>query len=143
MLLHNLKDHSEKVSFIQAVKTGLGRDQGVFFPENLNPIADIDALLELDFVTRSSKILSHLIGDELSSEQVAAMVARAFNFDLKLVEVEKNIYCLELYHGPTLAFKDFGGRFMAECLAEFSQGNFYSNYCVCALIFYTLKVKYR
>lgn len=123
MLLHNLKDHSEKVSFIQAVKTGLGRDQGVFFPESLTPIADIDALLELDFVTRSSKILSHLIGDELSSEQVAVMVARAFNFDLKLVEVEKNIYCLELYHGPTLAFKDFGGRFMAECLAEFSQGN--------------------
>jgi threonine synthase len=77
----------------------------------------------MDFVTRSSHILKHLIGDELTAEQVSGLVKRAFNFELELVEVEKNIYCLELFHGPTLAFKDFGGRFMAECLAEFSQGN--------------------
>ena len=122
MQLHNLKDDSQKVSFVEAVKTGLGRNQGVFFPESLAPIADIDALLEMDFVTRSSKILSHLIGDELPADTVAQMVRNAFNFPVKLVEVEKNIYCLELFHGPTLAFKDFGGRFMAECLAQFSQG---------------------
>lgn len=122
MQLHNLKDDSQKVSFVEAVKTGLGRNQGVFFPESLVPIADIDALLEMDFVTRSSKILSHLIGDELPADTVAQMVQNAFNFPVKLVEVEKNIYCLELFHGPTLAFKDFGGRFMAECLAQFSQG---------------------
>ena len=122
MQLHNLKDDSQKVSFVEAVKTGLGRNQGVFFPESLAPIADIDALLEMDFVTRSSKILSHLIGDELPADTVAQMVQNAFNFPVKLVEVEKNIYCLELFHGPTLAFKDFGGRFMAECLAQFSQG---------------------
>lgn len=122
MQLHNLKDDSQKVSFVEAVKTGLGRNQGVFFPESLAPIADIDALLEMDFVTRSSKILSHLIGDELPADTVVEMVQNAFNFPVKLVEVEKNIYCLELFHGPTLAFKDFGGRFMAECLAQFSQG---------------------
>ncbi|MEH6396560.1 threonine synthase [Pseudoalteromonas sp.] len=122
MQLHNLKDDSQKVSFVEAVKTGLGRNQGVFFPESLGAIADIDALLDMDFVTRSSKILSHLIGDELPADTVAQMVQNAFNFPVKLVEVEKNIYCLELFHGPTLAFKDFGGRFMAECLAQFSQG---------------------
>ncbi|HEA15011.1 MAG TPA: threonine synthase [Pseudoalteromonas prydzensis] len=122
MQLHNLKDDSQQVSFVTAVKTGLGRNQGVFFPESLAPIADIDALLDMDFVSRSSKILSHLIGDELPADTVAQMVKNAFNFPVKLVEVEKNIYCLELFHGPTLAFKDFGGRFMAECLAQFSQG---------------------
>lgn len=122
MQLHNLKDATQQVSFIEAVKTGLGRNQGVFFPDSLAPIADINALLDLDFVTRSSKILSHLIGDELPADTVAEMVQNAFNFDVKLVEVEKDIYCLELFHGPTLAFKDFGGRFMAECLAQFSQG---------------------
>ena len=110
------------MSFVEAVKTGLGRNQGVFFPESLTPIQDIDALLDLDFVSRSSKILSHLIGDELPADTVAQMVQNAFNFDVKLVEVEKDIYCLELFHGPTLAFKDFGGRFMAECLAQFNQG---------------------
>lgn len=122
MQLHNLKDETQQVSFVEAIKTGLGRNQGVFFPESLTPIQDIDALLDLDFVSRSSKILSHLIGDELPADTVAQMVQNAFNFDVKLVEVEKDIYCLELFHGPTLAFKDFGGRFMAECLAQFNQG---------------------
>ena len=122
MQLHNLKDETQQVSFVEAVKTGLGRNQGVFFPNSLTPIQDIDALLDLDFVSRSSKILSHLIGDELPADTVAQMVQNAFNFDVKLVEVEKDIYCLELFHGPTLAFKDFGGRFMAECLAQFNQG---------------------
>ncbi|KTF11692.1 threonine synthase [Pseudoalteromonas sp. H105] len=122
MQLHNLKDDSQKVSFVEAVKTGLGRNQGVFFPESLGAMSDIDALLDMDFVSRSSKILSHLIGDELPADTVAEMVKNAFNFPVKLVEVEENIYCLELFHGPTLAFKDFGGRFMAECLAQFSQG---------------------
>ena len=122
MQLHNLKEYSQKVSFVEAVKTGLGRNQGVFFPESLAPLSDIDALLDMDFVTRSGKILSHLIGDELSSDTVAQMVKNAFNFPVKLVEVAENTYCLELFHGPTLAFKDFGGRFMAECLAQFNHG---------------------
>ncbi len=77
----------------------------------------------MDFVTRSSKILSHLIGDELPADTVAHMVKNAFNFPVKLVEVAENTYCLELFHGPTLAFKDFGARFMAECLAQFNQGD--------------------
>lgn len=122
MQLHNLKENSQKVSFVEAVKTGLGRNQGVFFPESLAPLSDIDALLDMDFVTRSGKILSHLIGDELPSDTVAQMVKNAFNFPVKLVKVAENSYCLELFHGPTLAFKDFGGRFMAECLAQFNHG---------------------
>lgn len=120
MLLHNLKDPSQQVSFIEAVKVGLGRDQGVFFPSAIRPLENVQALLELDFVTRSSKILSHLIGDEIEPSRLAAMVERAFNFPLKLAEVDDSTFCLELFHGPTLAFKDFGGRFMAECLAEFN-----------------------
>lgn len=120
MLLHNLKDPSQQVSFIEAVKIGLGREQGVFFPSSIAPLEDIDGLLEMDFVTRSSKVLSHLIGDEIAPQKLAAMVERAFNFPLKLAEVDSATYCLELFHGPTLAFKDFGGRFMAECLAEFN-----------------------
>lgn len=123
MLLHNLKDAEQKVSFVEAVKVGLGNNQGVFFPHSLVPLSNVDELLELDFVARSSKILSHLIGDELPESTVQQMVQNAFNFPAELVKVEDNVYCLELFHGPTLAFKDFGGRFMAECLSVFNEGN--------------------
>ncbi|MFH6955363.1 threonine synthase [Pseudoalteromonas sp. XMcav1-K] len=123
MLLHNLKDAEQKVSFVEAVKVGLGNNQGVFFPNSLVPLSNVDELLELDFVARSSKILSHLIGDELPESTVQQMVQNAFNFPAELVKVEDNVYCLELFHGPTLAFKDFGGRFMAECLSVFNEGN--------------------
>jgi threonine synthase len=122
MKLFNLKDASQQVSFVEAVKIGLGREQGVFFPESLSPLANVEALLDLPFAERSSRILSHLIGDELSPAVLSEMVSRAFNFPAPLVNVEDNTYCLELFHGPTLAFKDFGGRFMAECVSLFSEG---------------------
>ena len=107
MKLVNLKDEQQVVSFVEAVKIGLGRNQGVFFPPTFERIVDVDALLELPFAERSAKVLHHLIGDELPQDTLDAMVKRAFNFPAKLVEVAKNQHCLELFHGPTLAFKDF------------------------------------
>ena len=65
MQLYNIKDHSEQVNFAQAVKQGLGREQGLFFPETLTPLADVDALLAKPLVERSALILRHLLGDEL------------------------------------------------------------------------------
>ncbi|KJF81439.1 threonine synthase [Photobacterium angustum] len=117
MKLYNLKEHQEQVSFGQAVRQGLGRNQGLFFPSELPQFTDIDALLEMDFVTRSSKILSAFIGDELSEETVSQMVDSAFQFPAPINKVKDGVYALELFHGPTLAFKDFGGRFMAQSLA--------------------------
>ncbi|KID54728.1 threonine synthase [Pseudoalteromonas luteoviolacea] len=122
MNLVNLMEPEQQVSFSEAVKIGLGRNQGVFFPENLAAIKDVDALLAMPFKARSSKILQHLIGDELPSDTLDDMVNRAFDFPAPIVEVEQNTYCLELFHGPTLAFKDFGGRFMSECIGLFNQG---------------------
>ena len=116
MELFNLKDHSEKVSFAQAVVQGIGRDQGLFFPDHITPIDNIDALLDLPLVERSQKILRHLIGDEVP--QLEAIIADAFTFKAPIVEADKNIYALELFHGPTLAFKDFGARFMARVLGS-------------------------
>lgn len=116
MLLTNIKVASEQVSFLQAVRQGLGQQQGLFFPTSW-PKLDIDALLALPLVERSVVILQALIGDELSTEQLHAMVSQAFNFSAPLAEVTDDISCLELFHGPTLAFKDFGGRFMAQALA--------------------------
>ncbi|MGL6314635.1 threonine synthase [Vibrio sp. WXL103] len=122
MKLYNIKENDEQVSFGQAVRQGLGRNQGLFFPAELPYFDDIDALLEQDFVTRSSKILSALIGDELPASQVEALVDAAFQFPAPIKAVKDGVYALELFHGPTLAFKDFGGRFMAQSLAAVSDG---------------------
>ncbi|MEH6453505.1 MAG: threonine synthase [Psychromonas sp.] len=119
MNLYNIKDNSEQVSFQQAVKQGLGRGQGLFFPDEIQPLADVDALLEMNLVDRSTEILSHLIGDELTKSEVNSIVSQAFTFPAPVKKISENINALELFHGPTLAFKDFGGRFMAQCLAQF------------------------
>ncbi len=119
MKLYNLKDHNEQVSFTQAVKQGLGSQQGLFFPNELPEfeLTEIDQLLEMDFVSRSSKILSAFIGDEIPEQELAARINAAFTFGAPVQPVSDDVACLELFHGPTLAFKDFGGRFMAQMLA--------------------------
>ena len=120
MKLYNLKDHSEQVSFAQAVQQGLGKGQGLFFPEQLPKFSDaeIESLLTMDFVTRSAKILSAFIGNEISDNDMHRLVQNAFQFPAPVKSVEDDIGSLELYHGPTLAFKDFGGRFMAQALVQ-------------------------
>ena len=117
MNLYNIKHPEEQVNFAQAVRQGLGKDQGLFFPENIPHLSNIDELLALPLVERSQKILSALIGEEIPQSQLAQMVRNAFTFPAPVANVEDNIYALELFHGPTLAFKDFGGRFMAQALA--------------------------
>lgn len=122
MKLYNIKENDEQVSFGQAVRQGLGRNQGLFFPSELPKFENVDALLAEDFVSRSTKILSAFIGDELAEEQVNALVDAAFQFPAPINQVKDGVYALELFHGPTLAFKDFGGRFMAQSLAAVSDG---------------------
>jgi threonine synthase len=121
MLLTNIKVPAEQVSFLQAVRQGLGKEQGLFFPTSW-PKPDIAALLNMSLVERSSAILQALIGDELSSADVSTMLSNAFTFPAPLVPVADDVSCLELFHGPTLAFKDFGGRFMAQALAKAQAG---------------------
>jgi len=122
MKLYNLKDNTEQVTFAQAITQGLGRLQGLFFPDALPEFSrsEIDAMLEMDFVSRSSKILGAFIGEEIPQEALAARVAAAFAFPAPVKTVEPDVGCLELFHGPTLAFKDFGGRFMAQMLTLIS-----------------------
>ncbi|MBW2959403.1 MAG: threonine synthase [Hafnia sp.] len=120
MKLYNLKDHNEQVSFAQAIKQGLGKNQGLFFPLELPEfeLTEIDKLLQQDFVTRSANILSAYLGDEFSADVIYRRVKAAFAFPAPVASVEPDIAALELFHGPTLAFKDFGGRFMAQMLQE-------------------------
>jgi threonine synthase len=120
--LVNLKDSSDTASFAEAVKRGLGKNQGLYFPEHIPTLSDIDALLEKPFVERSIEVLRALIGDELNDGELDAIVKSAFAFGAPVEQVTDNVYSLELFHGPTLAFKDFGGRFMAQTLSRISEG---------------------
>ena len=122
MELYNLKKNQQRVSFSQAVKLGLGDNQGLFFPTEVPKLNDVNSLLEQDFVSRSVSILDAWLGDELGSDNVETMVRNAFNFPLAVTAVNAQTYALELTHGPTLAFKDFGARFMAQCLNLLCKG---------------------
>lgn len=117
MNLYNIKHPEEQVNFAQAVRQGLGKNQGLFFPQTILQLSNIDELLALPLVERSQKILGALIGEEIPADKLNTMVKNAFTFPAPVVKVEEGIYALELFHGPTLAFKDFGGRFMAQALA--------------------------
>jgi len=118
----NISHPEQSVSFPEAVVTGLGKGQGLFFPEQLEPLDDIQGLLEMDFVSRSTVILQHLVGESMAPDVLQSCVENAFNFPVELVEVSEGVHALELFHGPSLAFKDFGARFMAQCLAGFNKG---------------------
>lgn len=122
MQLYNLKVPADQVNFAQAVKKGLGQNMGLYFPQQITPFEDVNALLDMSFVERSALVLQQLIGDEIAPDTLSHLVEQAFKFGAPLNQVSDNVHCLELFHGPTLAFKDFGARFMAQCLSEMSNG---------------------
>jgi threonine synthase len=118
---YNLKENDEQVSFAGAVKQGLGRNQGLFFPETLPVLSNIDELLAMPLVERSVQVLYPFVEEDLTKAQLTDIVTSAFNFPAQIQPISKDRAILELFHGPTLAFKDFGARFMAKCLQSFSK----------------------
>jgi len=123
MKLYNLKIATQQVDFKQAVIEGIGQDRGLFFVKRFKPLENLDEILGMEFVERSSHIIHHLIDGELPYQQVNDMVKSAFDFDVPMHKITDNVTCLELFHGKTLAFKDFGARFMAQCVAAFNKKN--------------------
>ncbi len=121
MKLYSTKHEAESVELPEAVFRGLPPDNGLYMPENL-PIlpgsffATIDkkTLPEIAFTVSKA-----LIGDYITDPELEALLTDAFNFEAPAVKVADNIYSLELFHGPTLAFKDFGARFMARLMSHF------------------------
>lgn len=116
----NLSDPADRTDFPTAARRGLGRGRGLYFPEHIEPLDDVAACLDLPFPARSARILTRLTG--LEDELVTPLVEQAFDFPVEQVAVSDRVYALELFHGPSLAFKDFGARFLAACLAAFSDG---------------------
>src|SRR5262245_49031814 len=123
MLFRSTRGASEPVSFQKAVLDGLAPDGGLYLPEVIPSVSPklLKAFPQLSFQELSLEIASLWLDKEIDRKALQKIVEAAFQFDAPLVPVEGNAYALELFHGPTFAFKDFGARFMAQVLAEFVQ----------------------
>jgi threonine synthase len=116
MRLTSTRDRRRRLSFRAAVLQNAPA-AGLFAPVALAPFADVADLLRLSWAERSTEILHRLLADEYSRPELARLVHEAFDFPVPLVEVDADCHALELFHGPSLAFKDFGARFLAAVLA--------------------------
>ena len=111
------------VSLQDAVVKGLAEDKGLFMPDTIKklPQSFFDTIENLTFQEIAYTVADAFFGDDVEAEALKNIVYETLNFDVPLVHVVDNIYSLELYHGPTLAFKDVGGRFMSRLLGYFIQ----------------------
>jgi len=106
------------LTFREAVFESMAADGGLYFPESLEPLSTnaLSALRGRDFPTIARTLAGHLLGDEFSSGELDEIVTDALDFPVPLTELEDGVRLLELFHGPTLAFKDVGARFMARTM---------------------------
>ncbi len=117
----NNKQHA--VSLGEAVMEGLAPDNGLYMPESIPqlPKSFFDSLSKKTFQEIGFEVVKNLIGQDIPESELVKIIEHTIQFDAPLVEVEKDIYSLELFHGPTLAFKDFGARFLSGLLGYFAR----------------------
>ena len=125
MTYFSLNHNAPEVTFEEAVIRGLAPDKGLYFPKTIQQLPDsffqnIENLSDVDIAYEAIK---QFIGDEIPEEDLKSILKDVLSFNFPLVEIDKNIASLELYHGPTMAFKDVGARFMARCLGYFNSKN--------------------
>jgi threonine synthase len=114
--LISTRDSGTTATFREAVLAGIAPGGGLWLPDPLPGFDDWPELLDLDWSRRCEVLMDRLLADELGREPLARAVRRALDFPVPLVEVRPGLFALELFHGPTLAFKDFGARFFAAAL---------------------------
>lgn len=114
-----------EVSLEEAVVKGLADDKGLFMPERIDAFdpSFFDSIHQLSFQEISFEVAKKFFGEDIPEEKLKEIVFDTLNFDCPIARVNDNVYALELFHGPTLAFKDVGGRFMARLLNYFLHDN--------------------
>jgi threonine synthase len=124
MNYHSLNNKANIVSFQEAVIQGLASDRGLFFPEKITPLPPsfFENIENLSHEEIAFQVIKQFVGDEIPEAELKHIIAETLSFDFPLVEIEDNVFSLELFHGPTMAFKDVGARFMSRCLAYFNRG---------------------
>ena len=117
----SLNHNSSPASFKKAVINGLAPDKGLYFPEkNVKlPVSFVESLKSLNDVEICYEVIRSYIGDEIPKNKLLEIIKDTISFKIPLKKIGQSIYSLELFHGPTLAFKDIGAKFMASCLNYF------------------------
>ncbi|MCM4168905.1 Threonine synthase [Arenibacter antarcticus] len=122
MNFYSLNKKAPNVSFKEAVIKGIAPDRGLYFPEEIHPLAPsfFDSLETFSNQEIAYLAIQQFVGDEIPEAALKEILKEVLDFDFPVVPIEENIATLELFHGPTMAFKDVGARFMARCLGHFS-----------------------
>ncbi len=123
MKFYNLNSPTKFVTLKEAVLTGIQGTDGLYMPESIPPMSQnfFDMLPDMSLQQIAYEVTQAMLGDDLSNEAIKQITENAVNFPIPLVQLDEKIYALELFHGPTLAFKDVGARFMAGLFEQLSQ----------------------
>jgi threonine synthase len=123
MKLYSTNNPASRVSFKEAVFNSMPQDKGLYMPEYIPRLSDV-FLNNLDGYSLPEiafHVAQNLLGDDIPEEDLKAIIYDAINFYAPIVKLEDKVYVLELFHGPSLAFKDFGARFMSRVMSYFLQ----------------------
>ncbi|MCF8246098.1 MAG: threonine synthase [Saprospiraceae bacterium] len=125
MRLYSTKNTTNFVSLEEAVFKGLPDDNGLFMPEAIPPLPDefIQNLKDYSFQEIGFEVCKHLLKGVIPETDLQNIIEQSITFPAPLVKLSEEAYILELFHGPSLAFKDFGARFMAQLMSYFNKGN--------------------
>ena len=123
MRYYSLNNSSPLTSFKKAVQNGIAPDRGLYFPEEITPISEdfINNISDYSNEEIAYEVIKQFIGDEIPATILKEIIKKTISFDFPVVNLDENIGSLELFHGPTMAFKDVGARFMSQCLEFFNQ----------------------
>lgn len=123
MKFYSTNKKSSAVDFREATIKGQAPDRGLYFPDQVPALAKsfIDQLSTMSKEDIAFRVIKPYVDGSIPEDDLYSIVSETVNFDFPLVKVDDNSYALELFHGPTLAFKDVGARFMSRCLGYFSK----------------------
>jgi len=121
---YSLNNNAPNVSFKEAVVNGIAPDRGLYFPARIDPLPTsfFDQLESLTYCEIAFEAIHQFVSDDIPNDTLKEILTKVLDFDFPIVEIEEHIAALELFHGPTMAFKDVGARFMAHCLGYFTKG---------------------
>ncbi len=124
MQFYSLNKKSPEVNFKDATINGQAPDKGLYFPEAIPQVSEalIKNIESIPNEEIAFEVIKPYVGDTIAANELRRIVSETVNFPIPLVKVNEEISSLELYHGPTLAFKDVGARFMSRCLGHFVKG---------------------
>ena len=121
MIYYSTAHKSPDVSVEEAIFRGLPPDNGLYMPQSISkmPVQFFETIQDLSFAEIATAVCTHLLGDDLRASEIKAIIDASMTFEAPIVSLEPGVEVLELFHGPSMAFKDFGARFMAAIMSHY------------------------